>query len=147
MVGPFFGKAGQFEVCQPSMNRGPDWKRISSEVFGKEGPMRFDDGLEGVDEVNFFGSWLQKLRKGSRDDGGRPGQLRPVKGRLDDLNREETFPRRSFRLVREIVLTGYWLERSDFYHDRFVADPVSGTSAIDSASVGLTAGGNFIGID
>jgi hypothetical protein len=87
MVGPFFGKAGQFEVSRSSMNRGPDWKRISSEVFGKEGPMRFDDGPEVVDEVNFFGSLLRKLRKANRDDGGRPGQLRPVKGRLDDLNR------------------------------------------------------------
>jgi hypothetical protein len=110
MVGPFFGKVGQFEVHQTSMNRGPDWKRISSEVFGDDGPMRFDDGPDGVDEVSFFGSLLRKLRKGSRDNGGRPGQLRPVEGRLDDLNRTETFPRRSFRLVREIWWIGYRLE-------------------------------------
>lgn len=72
--------------------------------------MRFGNALEGVDEGGFFGSPLLKSGKGCDGHCGSAGQLQPVRGLFDDLDREAIFPRRSRRPVRRFDSTSYGLE-------------------------------------
>lgn len=72
--------------------------------------MRFGNALEGMVEVVFFGSPLLKSGKGCDGHRGSAGQLQPVRGPFDDLNREAIFPRRSRRPVKRFDSTGCGLK-------------------------------------